>query len=66
MPYPPLESRTAVSLHVNFLVEGLSPRGVRRRFISSIRLAIARAKIGGDIAPELCEEMWRSLPAELA
>ena len=52
-----------VALTIKFLVEGLSPRGLRRRFISALRIEIARAKVAGELESPVAEELWRALPA---
>lgn len=51
-----------VSLTVAFQIGRLTPRAVRHRFIHSLRIAIARARIVREIDPEVCEELWRALP----
>jgi hypothetical protein len=52
-----------VCLSVAFHVDRLTPRGVRSRFIDSLRIAIARARVTREIDPAVCEELWRALPA---
>jgi hypothetical protein len=51
-----------VALSVNFPVGRLTPRGVRRRFIAALRIAIARARVTREIDPAVAEELWRALP----
>ncbi len=53
----------AVALTVEFNIGGLTPRGVRRRFIDSLRIAIAQARITREIDPAVCDELWRALPS---
>ena len=56
------EQEDHVALLVFFPVGQLSPRGVRRRFIDSLRIAIARACVAREMDTEICEELWRALP----
>jgi hypothetical protein len=52
-----------VALTVVFQIGRLTPRGVRRRAIDSLRIAISRARVTGEIDPAIAEELWRSLPS---
>jgi hypothetical protein len=52
-----------IALSVAFPVGRLTPRGVRRRFIDSLRIAIARARFDREIDPAVAEELWRALPS---
>jgi hypothetical protein len=52
-----------VSLSVRFLLGRLTPRGLRRRFIDTLKAEIARAGIAGEIDIPVAEELHRALPA---
>jgi hypothetical protein len=52
-----------VVLTVVFPIGRLTPRGVRRRFIDSIRIAIAQARIDREIDPAVSDELWAALPS---
>jgi len=56
-------ARDSVALEVAFRIDGLTPRGVRRRFVAMLRISIARASVTRQIDPAICEELWRALPA---
>lgn len=51
-----------IALTVAFQIGRLTPRGVRRKFIDSLRIAIAQAQNTNDIDPAVAIEMWRALP----
>jgi hypothetical protein len=53
----------AVALTVEFQIGRLTPRGVRQRFIDSLRIAIAQARGARQIDPAVAEELWRALPS---
>lgn len=62
---PPSRGRNpsnSVHLELEFNAARLTPRGIRRRFVLSLRAAIARARLVGAVDEAICEELWRTVP----